>query len=217
MAQWQRAGPITQRSVDQNYLLLNLLTYIYRSFCMPICTAVEVFYLEKSDWLGLYKQLDISDSSGVVFGCGWCRCVARVCIWVFVCMRGCVYNFYKFFSLYGTKISIFEKSVSDNFFHSQNMFHNISRWLKLKNRQKFFPPHFSKVFVHPHMRDKKFLFKNCVLAKKRGDILFRFSKFSNVPPRCCRAEKIRLPKMSVPPPPRWGSSHFFILLNTPRT
>ena len=45
---------------------------------------------------------------------------------------------YKLLSPYGTKISIFEKSVSDNFFHSQNVFHNISRWLKPKNRQKFF-------------------------------------------------------------------------------
>ena len=27
---------------------------------------------------------------------------------------------------YGTKISIFEKSVSDNFFYSQNIFHNSS-------------------------------------------------------------------------------------------
>ena len=47
-------------------------------------------------------------------------------------------KFYKLLSPYGTKISIFEKSVSDNFFHSQNVFHNISRWLKPKNRQKFF-------------------------------------------------------------------------------
>ena len=36
-------------------------------------------------------------------------------------------NFYKLLSPYGTKISVFEKSVSDNFFHLQNMFHNISR------------------------------------------------------------------------------------------
>ena len=35
--------------------------------------------------------------------------------------------------------------------------------------------------------------------QNRGDILFRFSKFSSVPPRCCWAEKIRLPKVSVPP------------------
>ena len=39
-----------------------------------------------------------------------------------------------------------------------------------------------------------------VNMQNRGDILFRFSKFSSVPPRCCWAEKIRLPKVSVPPP-----------------
>ena len=55
---------------------------------MRICTAVEMFYLENSDWLGLYKQLEISDSSGVVYGCGWCRSVARVC--VCVCLGVCV-------------------------------------------------------------------------------------------------------------------------------
>ena len=81
MAQGKRAGPITQRSVDQNHLLLNLFSR-----------------LEKPDWLELYKQLEISDGSGVVFGCGWLRCVARVCVCVcvfeclrvFVCLRGCV-------------------------------------------------------------------------------------------------------------------------------
>ena len=36
-------------------------------------------------------------------------------------------NFLQVIVPYGTKISIFEKSVSDNFFHSQNMFHIISR------------------------------------------------------------------------------------------
>ena len=36
-------------------------------------------------------------------------------------------NFLQVIVPYGTKIFIFEKSVSDNFFHSQNMFHNISR------------------------------------------------------------------------------------------
>ena len=36
-----------------------------------------------------------------------------------------------------------------------------------------------------------------VNMQNRGDILFRFS---SVPPRCCWAEKIRLPKVSVPPP-----------------
>ena len=56
---------------------------------MSVCTAVELFYLEKSNGLGLYKQLEISDSSGVVFGCGWCRCMVRVCLGG-VCMRGCV-------------------------------------------------------------------------------------------------------------------------------
>ena len=56
-------------------------------------------------------------------------------------------NFYKFLSPYGTKISIFGKSVSDNFFHLQNMFHNISRWLKPKNRQKFFRTIFAKKFT----------------------------------------------------------------------
>ena len=40
-----------------------------------------------------------------------------------------------------------------------------------------------------------------VNMQSRGDILFRFSKFSSVPPRCCWAEKIRLPKVSVTPPP----------------
>ena len=56
-------------------------------------------------------------------------------------------KFYKLLSPYGTKISIFGKSVSDNFFHLQNMFHNISRWLKPKNRQKFFWNNFSKFFT----------------------------------------------------------------------
>ena len=56
-------------------------------------------------------------------------------------------KFYKFLSPYGTKISIFGKSVSDNFFHLQNMFHNISRWLKPKNRQKFFRTIFAKKFT----------------------------------------------------------------------
>ena len=55
--------------------------------------------------------------------------------------------FYKLLSPYGTKISIFEKSISDDFFHLQNMFHNISRWLKPKNRQKFFRTIFSKKFT----------------------------------------------------------------------
>ena len=50
--------------------------------------------------------------------------------------------FYKLLSPYRTKISIFEKSVSDKFFHSQNMFHKFSRRLKPKNRQKFFEPIF---------------------------------------------------------------------------
>ena len=50
-------------------------------------------------------------------------------------------------SPYGTKISISEKCVSDNFFHSQNMFHNISYWLKPKNQQKIFRPHFSKIIT----------------------------------------------------------------------
>ena len=50
-------------------------------------------------------------------------------------------------SPYGTKISIFGKSVSDNFFHFQNMFHNNSRWLKPKNRPKFFRTIFSKKFT----------------------------------------------------------------------
>ena len=53
--------------------------------------------------------------------------------------------FYKLLSPYGTKTSIFEKSVSDHFFHSQNMFH-ISRWLKSKNRPKFLSNQFFKIF-----------------------------------------------------------------------
>ena len=56
-------------------------------------------------------------------------------------------KFYKLLSPYGTKISIFGKSVSDNFFHLQNKFHNISRWLKPKNRQKFCRTIFSKNFT----------------------------------------------------------------------
>ena len=56
-------------------------------------------------------------------------------------------KFYKLLSPYGTKISIFVKSVSDKFFHSQNMFHNISLWLKRKNWQKFFRTIFSKYFT----------------------------------------------------------------------
>ena len=52
--------------------------------------------------------------------------------------------FYKLLSPYGNKISIFEKTVSDNIFHLQNMFHNILHWLKPKNQQKKFRPHFSK-------------------------------------------------------------------------
>ena len=59
-----------------------------------------MFYLRKSAWLGLHKQVQTSDSSGVVIGCGWCRCVARVCefgslyvcvsvhAWLCVCVRG---------------------------------------------------------------------------------------------------------------------------------
>ena len=54
--------------------------------------------------------------------------------------------FYKLLSPYGTKISVFEKSVSDNFFHLQNMFHNISRRLKPKTRQKIFRTNFSKFY-----------------------------------------------------------------------
>ena len=56
-------------------------------------------------------------------------------------------KFYKLLSPYGTKNSIFGKSVSDNFFHLQNMFHNISRRLKPKNRQTFFRTNFSKYFT----------------------------------------------------------------------
>ena len=56
--------------------------------------------------------------------------------------------FYKLLSPYGNKISIFEKTVSDNIFHLQNMFHNISRWLKPKNGQKFFRTNFSKFFTN---------------------------------------------------------------------
>ena len=65
-------------------------------------------------------------------------------------------------SPYGTKIPFFGKSVSDNFFHLQNMFHNISRWLKPKNRQKFFRTIFSKKFTSycPPMGPKfQFLWK----------------------------------------------------------
>ena len=71
--------------------------------------------------------------------------------------------FYKLLSPYGTKISIFEKSVSDNFFHLQNMFHNISRWLKPKNRQKFFRTNFSKFFTSycPPMGPKFQFLKSC--------------------------------------------------------
>ena len=70
--------------------------------------------------------------------------------------------FYKLLSPYGTKNFIFEKSFSDNFFHLQNMFHNISRWLKPKNRQKFFRTIFSKKFTSycPPMGPKfQFLWK----------------------------------------------------------
>ena len=71
-------------------------------------------------------------------------------------------KFYKLLSPYGNKISIFVKSVSDKFFHSPNMFHNISRWLKTKNRQKFFRTIFSKNFTSycPPMGTKfQFLWK----------------------------------------------------------
>ena len=50
-------------------------------------------------------------------------------------------------SPYGTKKSISEKIVSDNFFQSQNLCHNISYWLKPKNQQKVFRHHFSKIFT----------------------------------------------------------------------
>ena len=53
----------------------------------------------------------------------------------------------KLLSPYGTKISISEKCVSGNFFHSQNMFHNISYWLNPKNQRKNFRPHFSKIIT----------------------------------------------------------------------
>ena len=49
-----------------------------------------MFYLGKSAWLGLYKQLENFDSSWIVFGCGWCRCVARVCVFGCACVCACV-------------------------------------------------------------------------------------------------------------------------------
>ena len=57
----------------------------------------------------------------------------------------------------------FWKAVSDNFFHLQNMFHNISRWLKPKNRQKFFRTNFSKFFTSycPPMGPKFQFLKSC--------------------------------------------------------
>ena len=41
----------------------------------------------------------------------------------------------------------FWKKSFRQFFHLQNMFHNISRWLKPKNRQKFFRTIFAKKFT----------------------------------------------------------------------
>ena len=72
-------------------------------------------------------------------------------------------KFYKLLSPYGTKISIFEKSVSDNFFHLQNMFHNISRWLKPKNWQKFFRTFFQKIlqFIVPLWNQNFNFWKKC--------------------------------------------------------
>ena len=46
-------------------------------------------------------------------------------------------------SPYVTKNSISEKCASGNFFHSQNMFHNTSYWLKPKSHQQFFRQLFS--------------------------------------------------------------------------
>ena len=55
-------------------------------------------------------------------------------------------NFLQVIVPYGTKISIFEKSVSDNFFHSQNMFHNISRSIEAKKWTKIFSNQFFQIF-----------------------------------------------------------------------
>ena len=76
---------------------------------MQICTAVEMIYLEQSDLLGLYKQLEV--------------------LFIIFDPRGQKFQF------------------SGNFFHSQNMFHNISHWLKPKNWEKFCRTHFSKNFT----------------------------------------------------------------------
>ena len=51
---------------------------------MHICTAVEMFYLEKSDCFGLYKKLEISDSSGLCLG------VVNVGAWRVCVFGGCV-------------------------------------------------------------------------------------------------------------------------------
>ena len=53
MAQWERAGPMTQRSVDQNYLLLDILSvqnqqnflyHFYQVFALPLYEAQKNFH-----------------------------------------------------------------------------------------------------------------------------------------------------------------------------
>ena len=60
---------------------------------MHICTAVEIFYLNRRLCLvvvgvGAWRVIVCL---GVVFGCGWCRCVARGCVVVCVHAWLCVW------------------------------------------------------------------------------------------------------------------------------
>ena len=131
---------------------------------MPICTAVEVFYLEKSDWLGLYKQLDISDSSGVVFGCGWCRCVARVC--VFGCLCACVVvckTFTSSFHSMGPKFRFLKKVFPTIFFTHKTCFTTFHIDWSQKIDKSFFEPIFQNFLqVIVPLSDQNFnIWKKC--------------------------------------------------------
>ena len=41
VAQWKRAGPITQRSVDRNYALLTFLFFVFVFFCTIYCITLS--------------------------------------------------------------------------------------------------------------------------------------------------------------------------------
>ena len=118
-------------------------------------------------------------------------------------------KFYQLLSPYGTKISIFDESVSDNFFHSQNVFQNISRRLKPKIRPKLFTPHFSSVCPPPY--EGQFFFQKLQFGEKIGRTFYSdFQKIQMSHPGVVGPRKSGFQK--CPSPPSAVLVTFFLLL-----